>query len=220
MTATDTRRPGIRTGSFAPCRAGGFAGNHLTHSSFMPAKSASSRRMTVALATRSSDVPAAVEDGGHILQALPGLLLDRLPDDLPAHRILRPRAGDKHKTRCPYRLAVCRRWGRGVGRADDVSCHEVLQCCEMRGSRLHRATMLGSIRTHIGSQNNRELWIRRLQRLGEPAGLGRAARPPLSPRPSWERAAIGRGADDCRVRGLGALPHQALHGCNWQSPCP
>ncbi len=50
---------GIRTGSFAPCRAGGFAGNHLIHSSFIPAKSVSSRRMTVALTTRSREVPAA-----------------------------------------------------------------------------------------------------------------------------------------------------------------
>jgi hypothetical protein len=59
MAAIDTFKPGIRTGSFAPCRAGGFAGNHLIHSSFIPAKSASSRRMTVALTTRSRDVPAA-----------------------------------------------------------------------------------------------------------------------------------------------------------------
>jgi hypothetical protein len=56
----DTLMPGIRTGNFAPCRAGGFEGNHLTHSSFIPAKSASSRRMTVTLATRSSEVPAAL----------------------------------------------------------------------------------------------------------------------------------------------------------------
>jgi hypothetical protein len=58
--AMDTLMPGIRTGNFAPCRAGGFAGNHLIHSSFIPAKSVSSRRMTVALTTRSSDVPAAL----------------------------------------------------------------------------------------------------------------------------------------------------------------
>src|SRR5580698_895017 len=60
MAAMDTLRPGIRTGSFAPCRAGGFDGNHLIHSSFIPAKSASSRRMTVALTTRSREVPAAL----------------------------------------------------------------------------------------------------------------------------------------------------------------
>ena len=60
MAATDTLKPGIRTGNFAPCRAGGFEGNHLTHSSFIPAKSASSRRMTVTLATRSREVPAAL----------------------------------------------------------------------------------------------------------------------------------------------------------------
>jgi len=34
--------------------------SHLTHSSFMPAKSVSSRRMTVALTTRSREVPAAL----------------------------------------------------------------------------------------------------------------------------------------------------------------
>jgi hypothetical protein len=59
MAAMDTLIPGIRTGNLAPCRAGGFAGNHLIHSSFIPAKSVSSRRMTVALTTRSSEVPAA-----------------------------------------------------------------------------------------------------------------------------------------------------------------
>src|SRR5580692_7294045 len=60
MAAMDTFNPGIRTGNFAPCRAGGSAGNHLIHSSFIPAKSVSSRRMTVALTTRSSEVPAAL----------------------------------------------------------------------------------------------------------------------------------------------------------------
>jgi hypothetical protein len=60
MAAIDTRKPGIRTGNFAPCRAGGFVGNHLIHSSFIPAKSVSSRMMTVALTTRSSEVPAAL----------------------------------------------------------------------------------------------------------------------------------------------------------------
>jgi len=55
----DTLRSGIRTGSLAPCRAGGFAGNHLIHSSFIPAKSVSSKSMTVALTVRSSEVPAA-----------------------------------------------------------------------------------------------------------------------------------------------------------------
>ena len=29
MAAMDTLMPGIRTGNFAPCRAGGLAGNHL-----------------------------------------------------------------------------------------------------------------------------------------------------------------------------------------------
>jgi hypothetical protein len=56
----DTLIPGTRTGNFAPCRAGGFSGNHLIHSSFIPAKSASSRRMTVALTTRSREEPAAL----------------------------------------------------------------------------------------------------------------------------------------------------------------
>jgi hypothetical protein len=60
MAAMDSLMPGIRTGNFAPCRAGGFAGNHLIHSSFMPAKSVSSRRMTVTLTTRSREVPAAL----------------------------------------------------------------------------------------------------------------------------------------------------------------
>jgi hypothetical protein len=52
--------PGTRTGNFAPCGAGGFAGNHLIHSSFIPAKSVSSRRITVKLTARSREVPAAL----------------------------------------------------------------------------------------------------------------------------------------------------------------
>src|ERR1700761_204388 len=60
MAAIDTLIPGIRTGNFAPCRAGGFTGNHLIHSSFIPAKSVSSRRMTVALRIRSREEPAAL----------------------------------------------------------------------------------------------------------------------------------------------------------------
>ena len=42
ITAMDTFIPLGRIGSFAPCRAGGSTGNHFTHSSFIPAKSASS----------------------------------------------------------------------------------------------------------------------------------------------------------------------------------
>src|SRR5580658_5824544 len=56
----DTFMPAMRTCNFAPCRAGGFVGNHLIHSSFIPANSVSSRTMTVALTTRSSEVPAAL----------------------------------------------------------------------------------------------------------------------------------------------------------------
>jgi hypothetical protein len=51
--------PGTSTGSLAPCRAGGSTGNHFDHSSFIPAKSCGSRRMKVALATLSSELPAA-----------------------------------------------------------------------------------------------------------------------------------------------------------------
>ncbi len=60
MAAMDNLIPGILTGSLAPCRAGGFDGNHLIHSSFIPAKSVSSRTMTVALTIRSREVPAAL----------------------------------------------------------------------------------------------------------------------------------------------------------------
>ena len=60
MAAMEIRRPGILTGSLAPWRAGGSTGNHFTHSSFIPAKSASSRRITVALTTLSREVPAAL----------------------------------------------------------------------------------------------------------------------------------------------------------------
>src|ERR1700691_4939456 len=59
MAAIDTLMPGIRTGNFAPCLAGGSDGYHLIHSLFIPAKSVSSRMMTVALTTRSRELPAA-----------------------------------------------------------------------------------------------------------------------------------------------------------------
>ena len=51
MAAMEIFIPLCLMGSLAPCRAGGFTGNHLIHSSFMPAKSASSARMNVALTT-------------------------------------------------------------------------------------------------------------------------------------------------------------------------
>src|SRR6478609_5738568 len=59
IMAIEILSPGTFTGSFAPWRAGGRAGNHLSHSSFMPAKSSSSARMTVALTALSRSVPAA-----------------------------------------------------------------------------------------------------------------------------------------------------------------
>jgi hypothetical protein len=71
MAAMDIFMPGIRTGNFAPWRASGFAGNHLIHSSFIPAKSVSSRRMTVALTTRSREVPARSNDGRIHMQKTP-----------------------------------------------------------------------------------------------------------------------------------------------------
>ena len=40
-------------------RGGGSFENHVTHSSFMPAKSSASARMTVALTALSSVLPAA-----------------------------------------------------------------------------------------------------------------------------------------------------------------
>ena len=59
MTAMETFMPLGRTGSLAPWRAGGSVGNHLPHSSFMPAKSVSSARMKVALTTMPRELPAA-----------------------------------------------------------------------------------------------------------------------------------------------------------------
>lgn len=59
MAAIEIRMPFGLTGSFAPCRAGGLVGNQRPHSSFIPAKSASSRRMNVAWTTSSSVAPAA-----------------------------------------------------------------------------------------------------------------------------------------------------------------
>src|SRR4051812_17846491 len=51
MTAIEIFIPFGRIGSLAPCLAGGSPGNHLAHSSFIPAKSDSSARMKVALTT-------------------------------------------------------------------------------------------------------------------------------------------------------------------------
>jgi hypothetical protein len=91
MAAMDTLMPGIRTGNFAPCRAGGFAGNHLIHSSFIPAKSVSPRRMTVTLTTRSREVPAALRMADTFSKHC-GLLLDRISNNLSGYWIVRPRA--------------------------------------------------------------------------------------------------------------------------------
>jgi len=59
MAAIEILRPGIFAGSFAPWRAGGFEGNHRSHSSFIPGKSSSSARTTVTLAIFSSELPAS-----------------------------------------------------------------------------------------------------------------------------------------------------------------
>jgi hypothetical protein len=37
---------------------------------------------------------------------------------------------DEHKTRCPYRLAVCRRRRRSVRRSNEVSCPDQEPCLE------------------------------------------------------------------------------------------
>lgn len=49
----------MRAGSFAPWRAGGFVGNHLIHSSFMPANSSSSAITMVTLTILSIELPAS-----------------------------------------------------------------------------------------------------------------------------------------------------------------
>src|SRR5579862_7115310 len=59
ITAIDTFRPGILAGNLAPCRAGGFEGNHFKYSSFMPLKSSSSASTTVTLAILASELPPA-----------------------------------------------------------------------------------------------------------------------------------------------------------------
>src|SRR5690348_1929037 len=57
IAAIEIFRPAIRTGNLAPWRAGGFDGNQRSHSSFKPAKSSSSARMTVALTILSTELP-------------------------------------------------------------------------------------------------------------------------------------------------------------------
>ena len=59
MAAMETLSPGIRAGSFAPCRAGGSTGNHVTYASFMPAKSSSSASTMVTLTILSIELPAS-----------------------------------------------------------------------------------------------------------------------------------------------------------------
>ena len=59
MAAIETLIPGIAIGSLAPCRAGGSDRNHRCHSSFIPAKSASSARITVALTILAKALPAS-----------------------------------------------------------------------------------------------------------------------------------------------------------------
>lgn len=59
IKAIDTFMPGMRTGIFAPWRAGGSLGNHLSHSSLAGAKSSSSATISVALTAFSRLLPAA-----------------------------------------------------------------------------------------------------------------------------------------------------------------
>src|SRR3546814_18332364 len=49
----------MRAGNLAAWRAGGLEGNHLSHSSFIPAKSSSSASTMVALAILSKELLAA-----------------------------------------------------------------------------------------------------------------------------------------------------------------
>ena len=88
MAAMEIRMPFGLIGSFAPCRAGGFVGNQRFHSSFIPAKSDSSRRMNVAWTTSSIVDPAAFRIAS-TFRALPRLFLDRLPDKLSGRWIER-----------------------------------------------------------------------------------------------------------------------------------
>jgi hypothetical protein len=64
------------------------------------------------------------ENGRYILKALPGLFLDRIPNDFPGYGIVRPGSGDEDETRCAYRLAICWRRGRGVRSSNDLDCHK------------------------------------------------------------------------------------------------
>src|SRR5579863_3240031 len=64
-----------------------------------------------------------LEDGGYVLETLPGLLLNGFRSDLSGCRILRPCPGDEHETRSAQCLAVG--WGRGwsVRGSNDVDWH-------------------------------------------------------------------------------------------------
>ena len=90
MAAMDTFMPGIRTGNFAPCRAGRIGRKPLDPLFIHPGevclfkKDNGGAHDTIERSTR------CLEDGRHILEALPGLLLDRIPDDLSGGWVKRP----------------------------------------------------------------------------------------------------------------------------------
>ena len=86
-----------------------------------------------------------LEDGGDVLQALAGLLLDGVSGEFAGGRIVWAGAGDEDESGGAHGLAVGgrRRWG--VGGANDVSWHVSLRCGPGKAGGLrkgHRLTTL------------------------------------------------------------------------------
>jgi hypothetical protein len=116
MTATKILIPPGRIGSRAPCRAGGSAGNHLPHSSFIPAKSSSSASRKVALSTLPRSLPAASRMARTLARHCRVCSWMVVPSTWPLTGSNGPLPGHEHQTAPDHGLAVCRPGRSGPGR--------------------------------------------------------------------------------------------------------
>ena len=101
MAVIDTLMPGIRTGSFAPWRAARVRRKPLNPLFIHSGEICLLKKDDGGTHDPFEGSACGVEDGRDIHQALSGLLLDRVPYNLPGYWIVRSRARDEHKTRCP-----------------------------------------------------------------------------------------------------------------------
>ena len=132
MAAIETFRPGTRTGSLAPWRAGGLEGNHRTHSSFMPPKSSSSARITVALTIFSSELPASCRMAAMLVRHCRVCSWMVAPTNPP----VTGSAGgvpDEHKARGLYCLAVGCGWLGRLRCKDNLPTHWISEISVVNG---------------------------------------------------------------------------------------